>query len=236
MKLTWLGQAGYQICTADGTRIMIDPYLSNHLELVKGVSFHREIPVAPQVFDQVPDVLVLTHIHEDHTDPETLERLLGNEKKVTVLAPLNVWRMVRDTFGGNHNYVMFDCGIEITASGVLLRATYAAHSDERPIGVVIQADGQTVWHTGDTLYHRRLLTEMDGKVDALILPVNGQGNNMNAADAARLTRRIEPRIVLPMHWDMFREYGCDVMEFVKEMEGNTETEILIPEVYREFLI
>lgn len=51
-------------------------------------------------------VLVLTHDHLDHTDPETLERYLTTYDSITVLASLNAWNKVR-SFGGNHNYVMF---------------------------------------------------------------------------------------------------------------------------------
>ena len=235
MKLTWLGQAGYFIVTEQNLRIMIDPYLSNNLEMVKGESFHREVPMKEEAFQLEPDVLILTHIHDDHTDFATLDRILSESKKpMSVLAPLNTWQEVRRRYGGIHEYIQFDEGIEVTLEGVRFCSMYAAHSDERAVGVLIQADCKQIYHTGDTLFHRRLGEYIEGKVDAMLLPINGKGNNMNIADALRLTRKIKPLKVFPMHWDMFKAYGCDPMPFEIELKKSLQdTEVILPEEYCE---
>ena len=124
-------------------------------------------------------------------------------------------------------------GIEITLSGIRFSSTYAAHSDEHPIGVVIEGDGKVVCHTGDTMFHKRLPSEYPQGADLLMLPINGSGYNMNAVDAARLTAILAPKAVLPMHWDMFKAYGCDVNEFIEEFRDGGQR-ILVPEHYAEF--
>ena len=236
MKLTWLGQAGYRLCADNGTVIMIDPYLSDSLRYTKGESYRREVPIDPAYLTCHVDVLILTHLHADHTDFETLDRLFAANGPMAILAPMNVLQALRNRYSRKEVYMLFDRGIEITLNGILFRSTYAAHSDERPLGVVIEGDGKVICHTGDTMYHRSLLEELPRHADALMLPINGSGYNMNATDAARLTRQLKPTTVLPMHWDMFREYGCDVAEFTSQFTGEAEPQILIPAYYTEISI
>lgn len=235
MKISWLGQAGFRLVTDNGTVIMIDPYLSDTLRRKKGESYRREVAIDAALLDSHVDVIICTHIHDDHMDFGTLDRLLAANAPVALLAPVNVLAAMRTRYARPENYMLFDRGIEITLKGIRFRAAYAAHSDERPIGVIIEADGKAICHTGDTMFHKLLPTEYPKGADLLMLPINGSGYNMNAVDAARLTRILAPKTVLPMHWDMFKAYGCDVNEFVSEFQDH-EQRILIPEHYAEFEI
>ena len=82
MKITWLGQAGLFFET-EGLRIVIDPYLSDSVEKVSP-RLRRRVAVEPSLLGIGPDIIVLTHDHLDHTDPETLEHYLTEDKPVTV--------------------------------------------------------------------------------------------------------------------------------------------------------
>lgn len=230
MTITWLGQAGFLIETRAGTKIMIDPYLSDRLHQLNGEDFVREVPIDEAYLHMQPDALVLTHCHADHTDPATLEPLLRDKEPICVLAPLNTWRDVRAQYGGGHNYVQFDRGVQWSMKDVTLRAVFALHTDERAIGVIIQADGKTVYHTGDTLYHRDIPSWIDCPIDTLILPINGQGCNMNVLDACKLTKLLSPKSVLPMHYDMFKKMGCDVADFTALFEDDS-IPIILPRHY-----
>lgn len=233
MKISWLGQAGFRLAADNGTVIMIDPYLSDALRYKKGESYRREVPMKDELLGSHVDVVILTHIHDDHTDFGTLDRLLAANGPVAVLAPVNVLAALRARYARAENYMLFDPGIEITLNGIRFSSTYAAHSDEHPIGVVIEGDGKVICHTGDTMFHKRLPSEYPQGADLLMLPINGSGYNMNAVDAARLTAILAPKAVLPMHWDMFKAYGCDVNEFIEEFRDGGQR-ILVPEHYAEF--
>ena len=233
MKISWLGQAGFRLVTDNGTVIMVDPYLSDTLRYKKGESYRREVPIKDELLESHVDVVILTHIHDDHTDFGTLDRLLAANGPVALLAPVNVLAALRARYARAENYMLFDPGIEITLFGIRFSSTYAAHSDEHPIGVIIEGDGKIVCHTGDTMFHKRLPAEYPQGADLLMLPINGSGYNMNAVDAARLSALLAPKTVLPMHWDMFKAYGCDVNEFTEEFRGSGQ-HILVPEHYAEF--
>lgn len=71
----WLGQAGFWIDTG-AHRILIDPYLSDSLarKYAGQANDHRRMmpaPIAPEALPR-PDVVLVTHAHTDHMDPETL--------------------------------------------------------------------------------------------------------------------------------------------------------------------
>lgn len=232
MKLTWLGQAGYIFTTRGGTKIMVDPYLSDNLFKLKGEKFRRCVPINDSFLHCDIDVLALTHDHDDHTDPVSIGKLLNREKKLTVLAPLNNWVRLRSAYDAKHNYLMFDAGIEVCVGDAVIKAVPAAHSDVSGIGIVVD-DGETsVYHTGDTMFRRDLADGLEKPPDAMIFPINGVGNNMNAKDAKRLAGIVGAKKLFPMHWDMFASFGCDVNDFIS-LCGKDEYDIVVPPYYEE---
>ena len=102
MKVTWLGQAGLLLETG-GLTILVDPYFTDS---AASVACHRKMPVDPKVWDIKPDVLLITHEHIDHYDPETVAHFINENSNATVLAPKSVWDKVRK-IGGNNNEICF---------------------------------------------------------------------------------------------------------------------------------
>jgi L-ascorbate 6-phosphate lactonase len=104
------------------------------------------------------------------------------------------------------NAVLFDEETEWTVGDVLFKAVKAVHSDEKAIGILIKSEGKTIYFTGDTLYSEKVLRAVEKEeIDAVFLPINGKGNNMNGIDAARLAKAIKAKRVYPMHYGMFDE-------------------------------
>ena len=221
MKITWIGQAGLFIETK-GLRILVDPYLSDSVVKINPRNFRRQ-PIDEKFLQLQPDVLICTHNHLDHLDPETLPHYFQRERAIVALGPKSCFDELRK-FGGNHNYVKFDRHVEWTEKGVLFKAVKAEHSDPTPIGVIID-DGQTrIYITGDTLYNEEIFDDIDGDVDVLFLPINGVGNNMNKTDAARFAQKIKAKKVVPLHWGLFDELTPD--DFAVDNK-------VIPEIYKE---
>ena len=200
MKIKLIGQAGLLI-TAAGKTVMIDPYLSDYVGK-QNPEKHRREPVDESLFDITPDVLLFTHDHIDHYDPETAPVFLQKPGPMTVLAPGTCWSKARE-HGGAHNYVLFDAGTQWTEGEVRFIAVPAVHSDPYAIGVVIEAEGKRIYVTGDTLYSERVLSQLPGDIDAVFLPVNGVGNNMNMADAARFAQKCGAKKAVPIHVGLF---------------------------------
>lgn len=207
MKITWLGQAGLLFEHA-GTKIMVDPYLSDSCGK-KNPQSHRRIPIEERFLDLTPDVIVLTHDHIDHTDEETLSAFLTAESNVTVLAAPNAWDHVRK-FGGKNNYVRFSRHTEWThPSGVRFLAVKAEHSDPTAIGVLINDGTKTFYVTGDTLYNTEIFDDLPEEIDTVFLPINGKGNNMNAIDAVRFAKKTHAKHAVPLHYGMLDDLTPD---------------------------
>lgn len=205
MKITWLGQTGLLLKHEDIT-IMVDPYLSN------SVGKTRLIEVDKSYLDIRPDVLILTHNHIDHADPKTLQAILNKHQKICVLASGNAWHKARQ-YGGTHNYVMFNRGTVWTEAGLQFEAVYAEHSDEHAIGVIITCGEKHYYVAGDTLYNHRVVEDIKMPIDVLFVPINGEGNNMNALDAAMFSKEIGAGVAVPVHYGMYDYVQAEMFQY-----------------------
>lgn len=134
MIVTYLGQAGL-LFEKDGFSVMVDPYLSDSVQKINPKNYRR-VPVDKSFFEINPDVMIFTHNHLDHYDPETVQRFITTDSNMLVLAPKSVWDDVRK-IGGNNNYVIFNRHTVWTEKGIKFTAVKAVHSDPTPIGVII---------------------------------------------------------------------------------------------------
>ena len=220
-KIIWLGQAGL-LFEHQGYKVMIDPYLSDSVEKINPKNYRR-VPVEESLFEIKPDMMIFTHNHLDHYDPETVEHFLGEDSGITVLAPFSVWGEVRK-LGGNNNYVMFNRHTQWSEGGLVFNAVKAEHSDPTPIGVIIDDGDKKYYVTGDTLYNEEIFADIPKDIYAIFLPVNGVGNNMNMTDAARFAKRVGAEKVVLIHMGMFDE--LDVENFACERK-------VVPRIYKE---
>lgn len=221
MKITFLGQAGL-LFEKNGFKIMTDPYLSNSVEKINPKNYRR-VSVDEGFWEVKPDVMIFTHNHLDHYDPETAKRFLSTDSPILVLAPGSVWNEVRK-IGGNHNYVLFNRHTSWTEKGIKFTAVKAAHSDEMAIGVLIDDGEKKYYITGDTLYNEEIFADIPQNITAVFLPINGAGNNMNMSDAKAFAERIGAKYTVPIHFGMFDEINADAFECDNKV---------IPKIYKE---
>ena len=221
MKITYLGQAGLML-ESQGLRVIVDPYLSNSVVTVNPRNWRRQ-PIDESFFDLRPDVLVFTHDHLDHYDPDTAERFLQAYDGITVLAPGTAWQKAKQ-FGKLHNYVLFERHTQWTHGHLRFTAVKATHSDPYAIGVIIEDGEKTYYITGDTLYNTEIFADLPKDIDVVFLPVNGLGNNMNATDAARFFRETGGKVAVPFHVGMFDDLTAENFEAENKV---------IPVIYEE---
>jgi len=227
MEITLLGQAGAFVRLEDGTGIAVDPYLSDSLHALKGERFARRVPESRKWRAQAPDIIAVTHDHMDHLDMETLGPWLDGGARKQVLGPYPVCEKICGKWPGRHNTWVMRPGVEVTLGGVRFSAVPAAHETEHAVGYLAEAEGKSVYFTGDTLFDRRIPAFFAGRrIDLMLVCINGTGNNMNCADAARLAGLLRPAAVIPVHWDMFGPFGADPAEFVRELGGAVPVRVM----------
>lgn len=109
-------------------------------------------------------------------------------------------------------------GVFIT--GIMMHDPNAEADDmRRNVAFVYDFDGLTIAHLGD-LSHVPSQQEIEqfGPVNVLLVPVGG-GNALNSAQASEVISRIEPSLVVPMHYQTDEvDMGLEPLEkFLKEM-------------------
>ena len=97
----------------------------------------RRVPVDEHFLNIKPDIIVLTHDHLDHTDPDTLKHYITQTSGILLLAPENSWKAVRSQFGGDNNFVMFNRHTQWTEGDIRFSAVRAEHSDKTAIGFIL---------------------------------------------------------------------------------------------------
>ena len=140
-----------------------------------------------------------------------------------MLAPEAAWQEVR-TFGHDHNYVRFNRHCRWTHGHIRFTAVKAEHSDAHPIGVIVEAEGKVLYITGDTLYNAEIFEDLPARIDAVFLPVNGMGNNMNMTDAKAFCQQIGAKVAVPMHCGMFDNLDMQAFDYAPK---------IVPVIYEE---
>jgi L-ascorbate metabolism protein UlaG (beta-lactamase superfamily) len=191
VEAKFLGHAAVQV-KAGQTVILIDPFLTGNPQAV----------VKP---DQVKaDVIVVTHGHGDHLgDAEAIAKRTGalviaNAEIAGYLSKKGVKAHALH-IGGGYNFPFGRVKLTIAHHGSSLPdGSYGGN----PAGVLLYLEGKTIYHAGDTglFYDMKLIGE-EG-VDLAFLPI-GDNYTMGLEDALRAVKLIQPKVVIPMHYDTF---------------------------------
>jgi L-ascorbate 6-phosphate lactonase len=225
LGLAWLGGAGFVFKTASGRVVAVDPYLSDSLDSY--YSWKRlalsPIPMAPS--ELRADLVLATHAHEDHLDPETVPELVRTSRAI-IAGPATCVEAMRSWGVPEERIVEINRGERRQIAGIDVAAVLAHHVSpagaQTPdaVGYVLDLDGIVVYHTGDSLYHPDLPQQARSfRPHLLLVCINGQYGNMNPEEAARLAREIEPAAVVPMHWGLVVENTADPAEFVSALSN-----------------
>jgi L-ascorbate 6-phosphate lactonase len=214
----FLGQNGFIFKSDGGTVVGTDLYLSNSCVQIAppGMDLSRNVPVliTPEELDV--DLFVCTHNHQDHTDPETIERLrhkdtmsfVGPHPSCAVFERLGVE-------SGRIVPTWPDHVVEIR--DVKLTGTFALptdHTDLNHIGYILEfGHAPRIYMTGDTAECELLASAARHRPALMISCVNGGFKNLSHDQAALLAAQVKPRVAVPCHYDMFPDNSIDPRQF-----------------------
>jgi L-ascorbate metabolism protein UlaG (beta-lactamase superfamily) len=175
---TWFRQSAYRY-SSDGLIVYIDPW---------GVEDD-----APEA-----DLILITHAHQDHYQPELIPALSGS--RTSIVAPRDI---AAELSGDVTAVAPGECH---TVAGVNFTTVPAYNTREealefhpkanRWVGYIVELGGTSYYHAGDTDHAPEL---DDVKSDVAFLPVGGY-YTMDVPQAANLARTISPRVAVPMHY------------------------------------
>lgn len=210
MTVKFIGQSGYMLKT-DRSEIIIDPYLSDSVNRVAGRPRMLPIPISP--CDIKCDAVICTHNHLDHLDPDTVADMPDTQLFITT----NEGKEELLKLGKSNTYAL-SVGESITAGDFEITAVFADHTVEA-FGVIVRAEGKTLYFSGDTLYNDKLFNISEYKPDITFICINGRLGNMNYKEALSTAEKIGARINIPNHYDMFESNSENPELFSKNIKG-----------------
>lgn len=219
LALWALGQSGFVMKGAAGPVVCIDPCLADPVGK-NNPRWSRLYPTPVEPEDLRADVVVITHDHLDHLDPDTISRLADGAVGVFV-GPGNVCRHLGRLGVDRGRIVRLDASRTISLDGVEFTGTLAVTNDPAnpdAEGVVVRIAGApVVYHTGDTAFSPLLAHVAEQKPDLYMPCINGRYGNMNAFEAAVLGATLRAKWAVAHHYDMFQDNLADPSQFAKPM-------------------
>jgi len=202
-RIAYVGHATVLV-DLGGVRLLTDPLLRNRVAHLR-----RAAKVDAGALRGV-DAVLISHLHYDHLDLPSLQRL-GRDMPVVV--PHGAGALVRRK-AAVKNVIEMREGEQIEIGAVTIRATHATHDPGRmpfgvraePLGFMIDGGGRSVYFAGDTdLFDG--MAEL-GPVDVALLPIWGWGptmgpGHMDPTRAAQAAARLRAAVAIPIHWGTY---------------------------------
>jgi L-ascorbate metabolism protein UlaG (beta-lactamase superfamily) len=205
-RITWLGHSTVLV-ELDGTRLLTDPVLRDRVAHLR-----RTKPADAGMLYALDGVLV-SHLHYDHLDYPSLERL---GRSVPVVVPRGAGRLLRRR--RFEQVVEVETGEEVRLGDLVVRATHADHEGGRgflgtevaALGYLIRGSHQ-IYFAGDTDLFEGMAT-LAPRLDLVLLPIWGWGpslgpGHLDPRRAAEALRLLQPLLAVPIHWGTYAPLG-----------------------------
>jgi len=211
MKLTWYGHAAMGLQVGQ-YKLLVDPFLTGN-------------PAAMATPETVPaDFILLSHGHGDHVgDAVAIAKRTG----ATIISNFEIANWVQAQ-GLNAHAQHLGGGFKHPFG--YLKLTLALHGSAlpdgsdggNPAGFLLTAEGKKIYLACDTgLFGDMRLIGEEG-IDLAVLPI-GDNFTMGPDDALRAVKLIQPKHVIPVHYNTWELIAQDPKAWAKLVESETST-------------
>jgi len=212
-RIRWLGHACI-LLESNGQNILIDPFLTGN-------------PAAAVKAADVPaDFILVSHGHGDHVGDaidiagRTGAMVIANYEISEWLKAKGVAKVHGQQHGGGHAFPFGRVKLTLAFHGSMLPD---GSNGGNPCGFLITLkDGAKIYHAADTgLFGDMRLIGEEG-LDLAILPI-GDNYTMGPDDALRAVKMLEPKKVLPIHYNTWEIIAQDAGGWADRIRKETKT-------------
>jgi L-ascorbate metabolism protein UlaG (beta-lactamase superfamily) len=202
VTIKWLGHAAFQIKSGERTI---------YIDLGEGAKPSDKA-----------DVVLATHSHWDHFDPNVVERV--RKENTVIIAPKDCISKLKGVKAIVPSETIKVDDLEVKAVHAYNVERFRSpgvpfHPKGFGVGYVLKMEGKAIYHAGDT----DLIPEMKelSGVDVAMLPT-GDTYTMDNSEAAEAAMIINPKIAIPMH-----RWNTDPEDFRKRVEARSRVSVKI---------
>lgn len=209
MRLTYFGHSTFLLETSSH-RLLFDPFLEQN-------------PVSrTKAKDILCDYILISHAHSDHC-ADALKIAQRNEATIIANYEIAEFYAARGAKthamnpGGGHD---FPFG-RVKLTPAIHTSSFDGEGPAPfiyggvPCGLLVTADGRTVYHAGDTALFSDMKLIGDAKLDLALLPI-GDNFTMGPDDAVQALRFLRPALAVPMHYNTWPVIAQDAEAFAKK--------------------
>lgn len=237
IQVTFLGQCGF-ILNFDGKTVVLDPYLSDYLDRklsTDDVKWERKFPAPTTLAHINPDIVLISHRHEDHLDPWTIRPYAKSGGKALFVAPYAAKECLQKL--GVHNIRYMDSDDQLLLDSVKITAVPCAHPELHydqngkciELSYIIQYGGHAFFFGGDMLARNGLAEQLvPYTCDLMMLPCNGRDawrdargiiGNTTSSEAAAFAKRAHATVFIPMHHDLYEINSCSDEQIYRDADA-----------------
>ncbi|WP_128894027.1 metal-dependent hydrolase [Longirhabdus pacifica] len=210
MKITYLGHSCLLI-EGSKKKVIIDPFISENSNCSVN---YKDIEV---------DAVLLTHAHADHFG-DSLH--IAKQNDCPIFA---VYELAAYCSSQGAKVVEMNVGGTFKEDGIFIRYTQAFHSSSlfvdgqfvymgQPCGIVLEMDGKTLYHAGDTsLFSDMKMIGDLHPIDVAALPI-GDVYTMGPEDALIAAEWLHAKQVIPVHYNTFPPITQDAGKFARDLK------------------
>lgn len=174
------------------------------------------------------DIIMITHDHYDHYSEEDINKV--RKENTTIVIPKGLEEKVLNIGFQKEKILVVEPSKEYTIQKIKTQ-TVPAYNINKPfhpkennwVGYIIEIEGVRYYIAGDTDINEE---NKKVKCDVALVPVGGT-YTMTAEEAADLVNEIKPRIAIPTHYGEIVGTKQDAIDFVKRVNSEIKSEILI---------
>lgn len=223
LAIHWFEQSAYALKDASGVLVVIDPYFPTDRPSERFV--HPQPPATGA--DLPADIVLLTHLHRDHTDPESISQIRSANPGALYVGPGDALaKIIAESQIEPGQTLAVDAGQSVQIKGVTVHVVYAKPPGGDPVanipppdvphlGYVVEMAGHRLYFSGDPIHTFPDLAALVRPVAALQPQIGfltthpSEGEFPFFAGSVQMAQRIGLAVAVPAHYQCFVKRNYD---------------------------